>query len=156
MLLQPIPLSPYHSSQSLFFLLARTLNNALWKITHNCKSYTYPSARNRFYFSFIQRYSMDQPCWHWKHMFLYPKVKCRGPETGLMPDQKKIIRYIMSRTIYLQLLYFLRTEIYHMQSNILHWIQSRRIWFEYYWKGFTIWKHVYSNWINFWRHCVSR
>ena len=24
------------------------------------------------------------------------------------------------------------------------------------WKGLAIWKHVYSNWINFWRHCVSR
>ena len=71
-------LSPYHHiihPNLFFFLLARTLNNALWKITHNCKSYTYPSARNRFYFSFIQRYSMDQPCWHWKHMFLYPLGK---------------------------------------------------------------------------------
>ena len=92
----------YHLIPIFFSLLARKLNNALWKITHNGKNYILPLSQAQVSY-FI---SHGDILWIILlilkiYVFCTLQDTCGGPDTELKLDIMKLTRYIIQRTIYL-------------------------------------------------------
>ena len=107
-LFQPIPLSPHHFTQSLFLSLSKNLKQCF--VENNAqlqKLYLSLSQKQVLFFIYTEIF-YGSALLTLKTYALYPLGKnTEDLKLDWCLDQRKITSYIMSRTIYLQLLYFL-------------------------------------------------